>query len=274
VGKKRIKVFDDSAKEGKKAKEEKRKLVKTGKEHGRIVDMGAEALVEAEKIKEKEKRLEKMALGKTEKVSQQKKKTGPAKKRGQRYLQARQLVDRTQFYPLSEAIKILKKTSISHFNGTVEVHLNVKEIGLKGEVKFPHPTGKSQRIKIADDKLLAQLEKSKIDFDLLLATPAIMPKLVKFAKLLGPKGLMPNPKNGTISEKPEELAKKLAGKVQFRTEIKAPLIHLVIGRVEAQETELAANFKALMNVIGPSNIEKAILTSTMGPGIKIDLDSI
>ncbi len=272
MGKKRIKVIDASKED--RAKEKGRKLVKTGKEHGRLTDMGAEALAEAEKIKAKEKELEKLATAKTPKEQKRKKKAKPTKKRGKRYLDARKLIDPTKFYSLSEAIKILKKTSISRFNGAVEAHLNVKEKGLKGNVSFPYPAGKAQKIKIADDKLIKQLEKGKIDFDLLLATPAIMPKLVKFAKLLGPKGLMPNPKTNTISEKPKELVKTLAGKAQFKTETKAPLIHLVIGRVESKEKELAENFKALILAVGTTNIQKAVLTSTMGPGIKVDLNSL
>jgi large subunit ribosomal protein L1 len=269
MGKKRI---TDMA--GGKEAEKKRKLVKTGKEHGRITDMGAEALAEAEKIKKKETELEKLAATKKPKKLEKQKKAKPTKKRGKRYLAVRDQIDRTKFYSLSEAIKLLKKTSISRFNGAVEVHLNVREKGLKGEIKFPHPTGKNQRIKVADEKLISQLEKGKIDFDLLVASPAMMTKLVKFAKLLGPKGLMPNPKTGTISEKPEVLAKELVGKTQFRSETKAPLIHLVIGRVEAKESELADNFKTLITAIGPTNIQKAVLTTTMGPGIKVDISSL
>ncbi|HUS52160.1 MAG TPA: hypothetical protein VMX77_01695 [Candidatus Bathyarchaeia archaeon] len=273
MGQKRIKTFDASKEEKKKTKKG-REVVKTGKEHGRLTDMGAQALAEAEKIKEKGKQVEKVATKKAKKQKKTKPESQPAKKRGKRYLKAKTQVDRAKFYPLPEAIKLLKKTSISRFNGTVEVHLVVKEKGLKGKVQFPHPTGKSQKIKIADEKLISQLEKGKIDFDILLATPEMMPKLVKFAKILGPKGLMPNPKTGTISEKPEKLAKEMAGKAQFKTETKAPLIHLVIGRTEAKEENLAANFKALIQVIGSTKIQKAVLTSTMGPGIKIDLTTL
>lgn len=274
MGKKRIKIIGvqqaPKEKKGLPAGRQGRKIVKTGKEHGRITDMGAEALAEAERIKEKEKELTKVTT-----VSKKKKgrTPRPAKKRGKKYLQVKVLVDRKKFYPLEEAIKLAKKTSLSKFNGSIEVHLNVKETGLKGELEFPHSTGRTQRIRIADKKLIDQLEKGKIDFDLLIAIPAMMPKLVKFAKLLGPKGLMPNPKAGTISEKPEELAKQLSGKVQFRTEAKVPLIHMVIGKVDSKESDLIGNFQALIEAIGKKNIQKAVLTSTMGPGIKVNLNS-
>jgi large subunit ribosomal protein L1 len=269
MGKKRITIIDDSETK-KKPLEKKRKLVKTGKEHGRITDMGAEALAEAERLKAKEKELTKE---KTKKVVK-KKVPSEAKVRGKKYQTAKKKVDRNRLYPLSEAIKLAQETSISKFNGSIEAHLVVKETGLKGGVKFPHSTGKQTRIAIANDSLLKKIEQGKIDFDLLLATPAMMPKLTKFAKVLGPKGLMPNPKSGTITDKPEETAKKMAGKIQFKTEAKAPLIHLVIGQTNNKPQELEANFKTLVEAIGINKINKAVLASTMGPGIKIDLTSI
>lgn len=195
----------------------------------------------------------------------------PAKKHGTRYSEAYKKVDRTRFYPLLEAIKLLRSISISQFNASVDAHLVVLEAGLRGEVVFPHPTGKNPVVRIVDDKLITELEKGKIDFSVLLSTPAMMPKLLKFAKTLGPKGLMPNPKTGTITDKPEETAKALANKTLFRTETKFPLIHIVIGKVNDKEEHLAANFKALIEAVGKKNIQKIVLAPTMGPGIKVKL---
>jgi large subunit ribosomal protein L1 len=265
VGKKRIAIIG-------KESEKERKIVKTGKEHGRITDVGAEALAEAERIKEKEEKLAKEILSKT--VKKGKKASPPTKKRGNHYLEARQKIDRHRLYPLPEAIKLLKTISISRFNGSIDVHLNVTKVGLNGKVKFPHPTGKEQKMRIADDQLIKELEQGKINFTTLVATPQMMPKLTKFAKLLGPRGLMPNPKAGTITEKPRQLVKKLEDKTQFKTEAKFPLIHLTIGRVEDKPAELEANFKALIEAIGPKNIQKAVVCPTMGPAIKVDLGSI
>lgn len=272
MGKKRITIIDGSEAK-KKPTEEKRKLVKTGKEHGRITDMGAEILAEAERLKEKEKQLTKEIKPKAKKAVK-KKVTPKTKVRSKKYQEARKKVDRKRLYSLPEAIKLAQETSISKFNGSIEVHLVVKETGLKGGIKFPHPTGKQTKIAIANEALLKKIEQGKIDFDLLLATPAMMPKLTKYAKILGPKGLMPNPKAGTITDKPEETAKKMAGKTQFKTEVKAPLIHLVIGQVNSKPQELEANFKILIETVGINKINKAIITSTMGPGIKVDLTSI
>lgn len=205
------------------------------------------------------------------KVVKSKKAPKPAKKRGATYLEALQKIDRHQFYSPSEAIKLLKSTSISQFNGSVDAHLIVSETGLKAEVTFPHPTGKNQTVRIADDKLITELEKGKINFSCLIATPAMMPKLLKFAKILGPKGLMPNPKAGTISDKPEELVKQLAGKTTVRTETKFPLIHITLGKVNDKEEHLAANFQTLIAAVGPKNIKKAVLAPTMGPRIKVQV---
>jgi len=274
MGKKRIKVVGVEETPKKTKKEEKgRKIVKTGKEHGRITDMGAEALAEAERIKEKEKKLAEETKAKAKKVVKRKART-KAKKRGKKYLEAKKKVDRNKVYPLPEAIKLAQETSISKFNGAIEVHLVVKESGLKGEVKFPYATGKQTKIAIVNDVLLKKIAKGKIDFDVLLATPAVMPKLTKYAKILGPRGLMPNPKAGTITEKPEELAKKMAGKTLFKSEAKAPLIHLVIGKVDFKANDLEANFRALIEAVGINKIKKAVITSTMGPGIKVDLTSL
>ncbi len=268
MGKKRI-IIVDAGKPSEKTKKEKgQKIVKTSKEAGRITDMGTIALAEAEKIKDKKKKLAEEAKTKE---TVKKKASVKTKTKGKKYLAARKKIDRNKAYPLTKAIKLAQETSITKFNGSVDVHLVVKEKGLRGEIQFPHPTGKQAKIVIADDKILKKIEKGKIDFTLLLATPAMMPKLAKFAKILGPRGLMPNPKAGTITDKPKETVKKMAGKVQFKTEAKVPLIHLTIGKVNSKTKDLEANFEALVKVVGLRNIQKAILTSTMGPGIKIDL---
>jgi large subunit ribosomal protein L1 len=243
--------------------------VRTGKEHGRISDLGTQALEEAAIIEEKTKKLQQEIAAKAEKAG---KKVKPKKIRGRRWQEARKKIDPQKIYSLPEAIKLLKTVSLSRFDGSVDAHLVVKKTGLKGEVEFPHPTGKQQKIRIADEELLKDLEKGKIDFTLLIATPQMMPKLAKYAKILGPRGLMPNPKAGTITDKPEELAKKLAGKTSWKTEPKAPLIHLTIGKVSQPEHQLEENFKALVAAIGQKNIKKVVLAPTMGPGIKIKIE--
>lgn len=275
MGKKRIQAIGEGIEnQNKKKKTSKKDLlagkkdIKVGKGQGRLADIGEQALEEAKVIEEKEKKIEKELTQKT------KKETKPKKKKSANYLKASKKVDKEKFYSLKEAIKLLKEVSISKFKGNVEVHLNVREAGIKGEIEFPHSTGKKQVIRIADDKLIKELEKGKVNFTILISDSKMMSKLVKFAKFLGPKGLMPNPKSGTISDNPKEVADRLAKKNTFKTENKDPLIHLVIGKVDDPDKNIEENFVALIKAVGKKNIKKAVLAPTIGPSIKIDLSKI
>lgn len=195
------------------------------------------------------------------------------RERSRHYREALTLVDRNRVYPLPEALELLKSPSLrSKFDGTVELHINTIEKGVSGQVTLPHGTGKNVRVAIADDAVIADVENGKIDFDVLLAHSSVMPKLAKVARILGPKGLMPNPKSGTISDTPEKLAEKYkAGQMHFRTEAAAPIIHLVVGKVSMKEKDLAENIQTVIGAIGPQKIRNVTLKSTMSPGIKIAL---
>lgn len=265
MGKKRIQTVGQEEK-----KEAKRKIIKTGRERGRLTDMGQIALEEAERVSEREKKIEEEAKEIGLKVSKKtvtKKVT--TKKRSRRYLDSRKKIDRQKVYPLAEAINLVKDTSITHFNGSIELHLTAKESDLNGEISFPHSTGKEAKIVIADDGVIEKIKKGQIDFDLLLATPEMMKKIAPLAKILGPRGLMPNPKNNTISEQPEKLVKKMAGKTRYKSEKKSPLIHLVVGKVNDPEKKLLENIQAVFNSLGVTKINKAVVCATMGPGIKL-----
>jgi len=199
-------------------------------------------------------------------------KSPKAKPRGKRYQQAKKLVDKTKTYSFEEAVKLLKKMDRASFDQSVELHLVVNEIGLKGEVELPNPTGKIIKITVVDDKVLTNIEKGKIDFDILVTHPSFMPRLAKFAKILGPKGLMPNPKAGTISPNPEELVKKFQkGVLRWKTEAKFPLIHQMIGKISFEEKKLVANAEKFFSSVGNKRILKAYLKSTMSPSVKISL---
>lgn len=216
----------------------------------------------------------------TEAPEDKKKEKAPPKEtkpreRGRRYKYARSMVDRTQAYPLDRAVELVKRTTISRFGGTLTAHLNLKEAGISKEVAFPFSTGKTYRVAIADEALLTKIEAKQIDFDILIAPPDLMPKLAKLAKILGPLGLMPNPKNGTISEAPEKRKQELeGGKTQVKSEAKAPLMHVTFGKVSQPDTELIANIKALTVAVGPANITKLVLASTMSPGVKVGLTTL
>lgn len=193
------------------------------------------------------------------------------KVRGKKYKQVRAKINKTKLYPLSKALELVKETSYSSFDGTIELHLVVKKEGLSANIKLPHSTGKKKKIEIAKDTTIKKLEKGKVDFDILLATPEMMPKLVPFAKLLGPKGLMPNPKNGTLIKTASEAKKFSTNTIAVKTEKKAPLIHTVIGKVNQKDKELVENAEAVLTGIGKRQIVKAYLCATMGPSVKINL---
>ncbi|MFA5532216.1 MAG: hypothetical protein WDA13_01275 [Candidatus Shapirobacteria bacterium] len=195
-----------------------------------------------------------------------------AKVRGKKYQSAKKKIDVTKFYPLKEAIKLVKETSFSKFDGKVEAHVTVLDLGNIGEINFPHLESSSKKVVILNDAILAEIKDGQINFDILVATPSTMPKLLPFAKLLGPKGLMPNPKNGTLTDKPEDSVKKLsAAKTVIKTEKKAPIIHIIVGKVSQDAKELEANVAELIKVIKTNKIKKLALCATMGPCVKVEI---
>lgn len=180
-------------------------------------------------------------------------------------------VDRNKTYLIAAALDILPKIGLAKFDETVELHINTTESGISGNLNLPHGTGKKTRVSVADDKLIAEVEKGKIDFDVLITTPAMMSKLAKVARVLGPRGLMPNPKTGTITNNPEDVVKKFtSGQIHFKTETKTPIIHLTVGKVSFGKNKLMENIKSAITTVQTIRIRKAVLKSTMSPGIKID----
>lgn len=243
--------------------------------------LGLEEVEEKQKKEQKEKAALKKAQKKKEikeeevkkeekKEEKEVKKTTQPRKRGKRYEENKKMIEKNKVYDLKEAISFLKKFKKASFDESVEIHINVDEQGLKGEVELPYSTGKTVRVKIVDDKVLEDIEKGKLDFDILITHPSFMPRLTKFAKILGPKGLMPNPKAGTISTNPEEVAKKFEkGVLRWKTEPKAPLIHQMLGKVSMKEEELIANIEKFIESVGKKHILKAFIKSTMSPSVRI-----
>ena len=182
------------------------------------------------------------------------------------------MIDKTKTYPFNQAIALVKKTNLSKFDPTIEVHINTLEKGIRGNVVLPHGLGKELKVVVVDDKVLADVETGKINFDVLISHPSFMPKLAKLAKILGPKGLMPNPKTATISENPEEAARKFSGTLQFKTESEFPIIHSVIGKASFENKKLEENFQALIKAIGAEKIKSVFLKSTMSPSVRVKLD--
>lgn len=190
--------------------------------------------------------------------------------RSKKYQEAKAKTDREKFYKISDAVKLVKETSYSKFDGTMELHLVVKKTGTSAQVTLPHAAGREKRVEIASDDTVEKLKAGKIDFDILVATPEMMPKLVPFARLLGPKGLMPNPKNGTLVPDPKKAKGFSAGTLNLKTEKEAPLIHTVVGKNSQADHEIAENIEAILKALGGSKqIVRAFLKSTMSPSVKL-----
>jgi large subunit ribosomal protein L1 len=228
-----------------------------------VTDTAAAVLPEVTEVKKEAKPAEAKPAEETVKVK-------TARVRGKKYQAARKKVDPNKLYSLSDAIKLVKETSFSSFDGKVEAHVTVLDIGSSGEIVFPHLATTAKKIVVLNDAILAEIKDGKVNFDVLIATPVTMPKLLPFARTLGPKGLMPNPKSGTLTDKPEEAVKKLSvAKMSIKTEKKAPVVHIIVGKVSQPEKELAANVAELIRVIKPIKIKKLALCATMGPSVKL-----
>lgn len=228
------------------------------------------------------------------------------KKKSKKYEEALNKIEKGKLYSLEDAVKLVKETSISKFDGTVEiaVRLNLdtkkNDQQLRGAIVLPHGTGKTKKVLVlakgdaakaateagadyvGDVDMINKIEKENwFDFDVIIATPEMMPLLGKLGKILGPKGLMPNPKTGTVTmdtKKAVEDVKK--GRVEYRTDSYAN-VHAVVGKVSFDDNKLIDNVNAFMDVIIKSKpqaakgiyLKNVSLASTMGPGVKVDLSS-
>lgn len=271
----------------------------------------AEKLEEAKKVGEKPVEAKPTTEG-------EKKKTREPKKRSSRYKELLNLVDKSKFYSIEEAVELIKKTASNSFDSTIEAHINLGLSAEKSEHQIrvnltlpnqPKPSAsvktsadksahKSTKIlvftdknkeeikklgaEIGTDESLKEIEKGKIEFNKIIADPSWMPKLAKVAKILGPKGLMPNPKSGTISEDPLATVKEFyGGKTELRME-KSPIIHTNIGKASLENQKITENLSALIGAIRAAKpegfkkelIKSVYLSSTMGPSVKIDLSSL
>jgi ribosomal protein L1 len=263
----------------------------------------AKAQKEADQKQEKESR-KKLITKVPESTKQQKKPTRSKLERSsKKYREAAKLIEVGKVYALDQALELASKTSTVKFDATVELHMNLgvdpkhADQNIRDTVLLPGGTGKVVRIAVlaeeADAKLakaagaaiagledlLSKLDKEEIEFDVLISTPAQMPKLGKYARLLGPRGLMPNPKSGTVTN---DIAKAVteakAGKVEYRVD-QAGIVHLGIGKVSFEPAKLKLNADAVIASIKaakPSSlkgnyIKSAYITTSMGPSIKVDL---
>ncbi len=217
-------------------------------------------------------------------------KPGKVKPRSKKYQELTKDLDKSKTYPLNEAVEMTKKMSMTKFDGTIEAHINTIQTGIRGLVSLPFVSGKKLKIlvfgsantpkadediTIGDESIIETINKGKVNFDLVITTPDWMPKLAKVARILGPRSLMPNPKNGTIvSDLKKAVESFQTGKIEYKTESKAAVMHLGLGKLSQPTEELSANIKTLLATLGKSRVKKVSLSPTMGPSVKLDLTSL
>lgn len=227
-------------------------------------------------------------------------------KKGKKYLEASKKVDKTKLYTVEEAVNLVKETSTTNFDGSVELALRLNldtkkaDQQLRGALVLPNGTGKTKKVLViakgaqaeaaraagadyvGDMDMLEKIEKENwFDFDTMIATPDMMPALGKIGKVLGPKGLMPNPKTGTVTMDTKTAVEEVKkGRVEYRTDSYGN-VHVIIGKVSFDAAKLVENLNAFVSLIVKSKpsvvkgkyILNVSLSSTMGPGIKIDTNS-
>ena len=223
-------------------------------------------------------------------------------KRGKKYLEAVKLVDRTKLYEVKEAVDLAVKTAVKNFDETIEVAVRLgvdprhADQQVRGTVTLPHGTGKTVRVLVfakgdkikeaeeagadvvGSDELVAKVQEGFLDFDVAVATPDMMGSVGKLGRILGPKGLMPNPKTGTVTFDVGKAVQEIkAGKIEFRVD-KTKIVHAPIGKKSFGVEKLTENFKAFMEAIIKAKPAAAkgqyqrsvVISSSMGPGIKIN----
>ena len=223
-------------------------------------------------------------------------------KHGKRYLEAAKKVDSTKFYSVDEAMKLAKETSYANFDATIEVAYNLSvdpkqaDQQIRGALVLPNGTGKSKKVvvfaegpqadqpkeagadEVGSDDLVEKVQNGYLDFDVVIATPMMMAKVGRLGRILGPKGLMPNPKTGTVTmDVAKAVENQKAGQVEYRVD-KQGLIHAPIGKASFDADKLAQNFDALRDVIlraRPASakgqyIKSVAVSATFGPGIHLD----
>jgi len=279
---------------------EKSSLAKAGKR-------SAKAVKEAEEKVAKEAR---KASGETPADEKPKKVQKPTRsrleRRGKKFQEAAKLVEKGKEYSLNEALELAQKTSTTKFDGTVELHVSLNvdpkhaDQNIRGTVTLPAGTGKTLRVAVfadvddvkkakdagadvaGSDEFLQQLDKEQIDFDVLIATPQMMAKLGKYARLLGPKGLMPNPKSGTVTKDVAKAVKEAkTGKVEYRVD-STGIVHLGVGKVSFATDDLVKNTQAIISSLKtakPSSVKgtyirSVFVASSMGPSVKINANEV
>lgn len=240
----------------------------------------AMALNKAEPSKlerKKEAKAERQAA-KSEKIAATKEVESKSR-RSKKYLAARAKVEPGKLYQLPEALTLIKELSMTKFDGSVEIHLRLNKKKAKGStessrgvVHLPHGTGKEKKVVVLDEKMIDEIAKTKkMDFDICIASPELMPKVAKIAKILGPKGKMPDPKSGTVTNDPKKVMEEIkSGKTEYRVDASG-IVHQIIGKVSWDEVKLAENARVVMAIYPKSRLNSVFVTASIAPSIPLDL---
>lgn len=205
-----------------------------------------------------------------------------SKVRSKGYHAAKAQIEAGKLYPIDEAVELVKKVSLSKFDGSVEVHVKLikkKNKGAsespKGLFHLPHGSGKEKKIIILDEAKIEEIAKTKkIDFDVAIASPELMPKVGKIAKILGPKGKMPDPKSGTVTNDPKKAIDDInSGKVEYRIDSQNQ-IHQMVGKVSWDSAKLLENIRTVLAAFPKSRLETVHLSASISPSVVVDLNSL
>ncbi len=200
--------------------------------------------------------------------------------RSKRYLSLIEKVEKGKKYSIDEAIELAKSTATTKFEGSVELHIKLSEKRGKkkaidelarGIFHLPNGLGKTLKVVVLDENMVNEIFKTKkVDFDIALATPALMPKIGKVAKILGPKGKMPNPKVGTVTDEPEKVKAEIEkGRIEYKVD-SSNVIHQMIGKASWEDAKIKENMMTILQALPKNRVQSVSLTTTMGPGIKIE----
>jgi len=206
------------------------------------------------------------------------KKSAPRQKklnpRSQKYSETAAKFEREKSYSPSEAAKLIKNLSYTKFDATLTLNIKLArpkkgDEAIRGTIKLPHGTGKKLDVAVASDELIEKIKKGDDHFDILISTPAMMPKLAQVAKILGPKGKMPNPKDGTVVDNPQTAQEELTHMARYRADAGRNL-HIAVGKASWDPKKIEENINAVLKALAHLKKESIALSPTMGPGIKIE----
>lgn len=260
--------------------------IHVGNESAAELNKAGPGSIEKSKLERKKSAKASRLATKSEKVASSVKRSlagGASKSRhSKRLLAAKAKIELGKLYQLPEAISLIKELSISKFDGSVEIHLRLNKKKTKGStestrgiITLPHGTGKDRKIVVLNEKIIDEIAKTKkINFDIAIASPELMPKVAKIAKILGPRGLMPDPKSGTVSNDPDKVIAEIkGGKTEYKVDASG-IIHQIVGRVSWEEAKLAENAKAVLALYPKSRVNSAFMTASIAPSIPLDLNKL